>query len=140
MSVYKMKKSHNLLEKAKEVIPGGVFGHYKYAIRDTGPVFFSKAKGAHFWDIDDNKYIDLMCAYGPAILGYNHPEVDEAAKSQYGLGNTVSLASPVMVDLATTLVEMVDAAEWALFGKNGGDSTNLAVMVARAATGKENNS
>ena len=78
-----------------------------------------------------------MCAYGPAILGYNHPEVDEAAKSQYGLGNTVSLASPVMVDLATTLVEMVDAAEWALFGKNGGDSTNLAVMVARAATGKE---
>ena len=67
-----------------------------------------------------------MCAYGPAILGYNHPEVDEAAKSQYGLGNTVSLASPVMVDLATTLVEMVDAAEWALFGKNGGDSTNLA--------------
>ena len=137
MSVYKMKKSHNLLEKAKEVIPGGVFGHYKYAIRDTGPVFFSKATGAHFWDIDDNKYIDLMCAYGPAILGYNHPEVDEAAKSQYGLGNTVSLASPVMVDLATTLVEMVDAAEWALFGKNGGDSTNLAVMVARAATGKE---
>ena len=137
MSVYKMKKSHNLLERAKKVIPGGVFGHYKYAIREAGPVFFSRAKGAHFWDIDDNRYIDLMCAYGPAILGYNHPEVDEAAKSQYGLGNTVSLASPVMVDLATTLVEMVDAAEWALFGKNGGDSTNLAVMVARAATGKE---
>ena len=100
-------------------------------------MFFSRAKGAHFWDIDDNKYIDLMCAYGPAILGYNHPEVDEAAKSQYELGNTVSLASPVMVDLATTLVEMVDAAEWALFGKNGGDSTSLAVMIARAATGKE---
>ena len=78
-----------------------------------------------------------MCAYGPAILGYNHPEVDEAAKSQYDLGNTVSLASPVMVDLATTLVDMVDAADWALFGKNGGDSTNLAVMIARAATGKE---
>ena len=137
MSVYKMKKSHNLLERAKKVIPGGVFGHYKYAIREAGPVFFSRAKGAHFWDIDDNKYIDLMCAYGPAILGYNHPEVDEAAKTQYGLGNTVSLASPVMVDLATTLVDMVDAAEWALFGKNGGDSTSLAVMIARAATGKE---
>ena len=137
MSVYKMKKSHNLLERAKKVIPGGVFGHYKYGIRDSGPVFFSRAKGAHFWDIDDNRYIDLMCAYGPAILGYNHPEVDEAAKSQYELGNTVSLASPVMVDLATTLVEMVDAAEWALFGKNGGDSTSLAVMIARAATGKE---
>ena len=64
MSVYKMKKSHNLLEKAKKVVPGGVFGHYKYAIREAGPVFFSRAKGAHFWDIDDNRYIDLMCAYG----------------------------------------------------------------------------
>ena len=137
MSVYKTKKSHQLLESAKEVIPGGVFGHYKYAIRDSGPVFFSRSQGAHFWDVDDNKYVDLMCAYGPAILGYNHPEVDEAARSQYDLGNTVSLASPIMVDLATTLVEMVDAAEWALFGKNGGDSTNLAVMIARAATGKQ---
>ena len=38
MSVYKMKKSHNLLERAKKVIPGGVFGHYKYAIREAGPV------------------------------------------------------------------------------------------------------
>ena len=137
MSVYKTKKSHQLLEGAKEIIPGGVFGHYKYAIRDSGPVFFSRSQGAHFWDIDDNKYVDLMCAYGPAILGYNHPEVDEAARSQYDLGNTVSLASPIMVDLATTLVEMVDAAEWALFGKNGSDSTNLAVMIARAATGKQ---
>ena len=69
MSVYKTKKSHQLLEGAKEIIPGGVFGHYKYAIRDSGPVFFSRSQGAHFWDIDDNKYVDLMCAYGPAILG-----------------------------------------------------------------------
>lgn len=137
MSNPKTKKSHQLLEKAKKVIPGGVFGHYKYAIRETGPVFFSKAQGSHFWDVDKNQYIDLMCAYGPAILGYNHPEVDEAALTQYELGNTVSLASPVMVDLASDLVDLVEAADWALFGKNGGDSTNLAVMIARAATGKE---
>ncbi len=137
MSNSSTKKSQKLLEKSKEVIPGGLFGHYKYAIREGSPVFFSKAKGSHFWDIDNNKYIDLMCAYGPSILGYNHPEVDEAARTQYGLGNTVSLASPVMVDLACDLVSMVDAADWALFGKNGGDSTNLAVMIARAETGKQ---
>ena len=41
---YSTKKSHELLKKAKEVIPGGVFGHYKYAIRDTGPVFFLNLK------------------------------------------------------------------------------------------------
>ena len=133
----KSKKSEALLKKAKEVIPGGIFGHYKYAIRDTGPKFFSRAEGAYFWDIDDNKYIDLMCAYGPSILGYKNPEVEEAANSQDSEGNTVSLASPVMVDLASNLVEMVETADWALFGKNGGDSTSLAVMVAREATGKE---
>ena len=136
-TTYEVKKSEALLKKAKEVIPGGIFGHYKYAIRATGPKFFSHAEGAYFWDVDDNKYIDLMCAYGPSILGYKNPEVEEAANSQDFEGNTVSLASPVMVDLASNLVEMVDAADWALFGKNGGDSTSLAVMVAREATGKE---
>ena len=64
---YDTKKSHELLKRAKEVIPGGIFGHYKYAIRDTGPVFFSKAKGSHFWDVDNNEYVDLMCAFGPSI-------------------------------------------------------------------------
>ena len=134
---YNIVKSQSLFNKAKEVIPGGIFGHYKYSVRETSPKFFSLAKGSHFWDVDDNEYIDLMCAYGPMILGYNHPVVDKAARVQYDLGNTVSLASPVMIELAETLVDMVSAADWALFGKNGGDSTTLAVMIARAATGRE---
>ena len=44
-TTYEVKKSEALLKKAKEVIPGGIFGHYKYAIRDTGPKFFSHAEG-----------------------------------------------------------------------------------------------
>ena len=134
---YNITESQNLFNKAKEVIPGGIFGHYKFSVRDSGPKFFSRAKEAHFWDVDDNEYIDLICAYGPMILGYNHPLIDKAARTQYDLGNTVSLASPVMIELAETLVDMVSAADWALFGKNGGDSTTLAVMIARAATGRE---
>ena len=47
-TTYEVKKSEALLKKAKEVIPGGVFGHYKYAIRDTGPKFFSRAEGTYF--------------------------------------------------------------------------------------------
>ena len=78
-----------------------------------------------------------MCGYGPSILGYNHPEVEEAFKSSSYKGNTVSIASPVMVDLASKLVDMVDIADWALFGKNGGDATSLAVMIAREFTGKK---
>jgi len=136
-TTYKVKKSDEYLTKAKEVIPGGIFGHYKYAIRESGPKFFSKSEGAYFWDLDDNRYVDLMCGYGPSILGYNHPEVEEAYKVSADKGNTVSVASPVMVDLASKLVDMVDIADWALFGKNGGDATSLAVMIAREFTGKK---
>ena len=58
---YNIVKSQSLFNKAKEVIPGGIFGHYKYSVRETSPKFFSLAKGSHFWDVDDNEYIDLMC-------------------------------------------------------------------------------
>ena len=136
-TTYEVKKSDEYFAKAKKVIPGGIFGHYKYAVRESGPKFFSKSEGAYFWDLDDNRYVDLMCGYGPSILGYNHPEVEEAFKSSSDKGNTVSIASPVMVDLASKLVDMVDIADWALFGKNGGDATSLAVMIAREFTGKK---
>ncbi len=136
MNTFDVSNSGHLLERAKEVIPGGVFGHYGFSVREGSPSFFSRAQGARFWDVDDNEYVDLMCAYGPMILGYNHPVVDEAARKQYAVGNTVSLAAPAMVELAETLVDMVSDMDWALFGKNGGDSTALAVMIARAATGR----
>ena len=48
----KQKKSDKLFSKAQELIPGGIFGHYKYAVREEGPKFFSKAKDAYFWDVD----------------------------------------------------------------------------------------
>ncbi len=134
---FDQKSSDKLFSKAKELIPGGIFGHYKYAVRNEGPKFFSKAKDAYFWDVDGNKFIDLICGWGPMILGYNNPVIDKAAQEQYSLGNTVSVASPVMIELAETLVDTVEIAEWALFGKNGGDSTQLAVMISRQETGKD---
>ena len=114
MSIYNVSKSQAMYARAKGVIPGGIFGHYGYSVREGAPAFFSRSQGAHFWDVDDNEYIDYMCAYGPMILGYNHPVVDEAAQTQYRKGNTVSLAAPVMVELAEVLVNMVSAADWAL--------------------------
>ena len=130
-------QSNALYARAKSVIPGGIFGHYGSSVRESGPKFFSRSEGAHFWDADGNEYIDYMCAFGPMILGYNHPPVDEAVRRQQRQGHAVSLASPVMVELAERLVDQVAAADWALFGKNGTDATGLAVMIARAATGRE---
>lgn len=134
---FETPNSQAMYRRARQVIPKGVYGHYGYAVSDDSPVFFESSQGSRFTDIDGNTYVDWMCAYGPMILGYNHPAVDEAATKQMAAGNTVSLAAPVLVDLAEELVDLVDGVDWALFGKNGADSTNLAVMVARAATGRK---
>ena len=136
MKPHTASRSDALLGRAKAVIPGGIFGHLGAGMRPGGPKFFARADGARFQDVDGNEYIDYLCAFGPTILGYNHAPVDEAAARQQRLGNAVSLAAPVMVELAELLVEKVAAADWALFGKNGTDATSLAVMVARAATGR----
>ena len=137
MTTYDVTQSDALYTRAKAVIPGGVYGHYGYAVRPDGPKFFERADGARFWDADGNEYIDMMCAYGPNILGYNHEAVDEAAAQQMAKGNTVSVAAPIMIDLAEALVGLVSGVDWAVFGKNGGDSTTLSVMISRAATGRE---
>jgi glutamate-1-semialdehyde 2,1-aminomutase len=136
-SGYDFSRSRALYDRAKKVIPRGIYGHYGYAVRNTSPAFFSRSEGARFWDVDGNEFIDYMCGFGPMILGYNHPVVEEAVLGQLAHGNTVSLASPVMVDLAEELVDTIGIADWALFGKNGGDATHLAMMLAREATGRK---
>ena len=109
MPTYDTTRSEALLSRAREFIPGGLYGHYSGSIDRVGPRFFSRSQGAHFWDVDGNDYIDYMCAYGPMILGYNYQPVDQAAQAQSQLGNTVTLAAPMMVELAELLVDMVSA-------------------------------
>ena len=75
-----------------------------------------------------------MCAYGPNILGYNDPDVDEAAAKQREKGDCMTSPSTVMIDFAELLVETVHSADWAFFAKNGNDVTSLAVMASRAYT------
>ena len=136
MKTCNVDQSNALYARAQAVIPGGIFGHFGAAVRAAGPKFFARSGGARFQDVDGNEYVDYMCGFGPMILGYNHPGVESAALGQQRLGQAVSVASPVMVELAELLVERIDGADWALFGKNGTDATSLAVMIARAATGR----
>jgi glutamate-1-semialdehyde 2,1-aminomutase len=71
------------------------------------------------------------------VLGYNHPQVDQAAMDQIKTGSCVTGAPPVMVELAETMVDMISGMDWAFFAKNGGDMTNYATMIARDATGRK---
>jgi len=126
-------KNRELMERAREVIPGGMYGHESTAMLPPDfPQFFSRAEGTRLWDADGNEYIDYMCAFGPNLLGYRNPDVEAAAKRQAELGDTMTGPAPVMVDLAEQLVAMVSHADWAMFCKNGSDATTMALMVARA--------
>jgi glutamate-1-semialdehyde 2,1-aminomutase len=127
----------DLKERAARVIPGGMYGHESTKwLPDEYPQFFSRADGARLWDVDDNEYIDFICAFGPNLLGYNNPKVQAAAARQQALGDTLTGPSAVMVELAERFVGMVSHADWAMFCKNGSDATSTALMVARAHTGR----
>ena len=140
MDTYSFARSQELFARADKVIPCGIYGHYSPAssVPPTSyPFYAQSAKGAHFTDVDGNDFIDYMCAYGPMVLGYNNKVVNDAAARQRKAGDTMGPPGPVMVELAERLVEMLPFAGWALFAKNGGDVTDYAVMVARAATGRD---
>lgn len=137
--IYSYDKSKEEYNRALKVIPSGIYGHQGPAEGCFVPVsafpFFSqRAKGSYFWDVDGNRFIDYMCAYGPNVLGYNDEDVDEAAAKQRSLGDCVTSPSSRMIDFAELLVDTVASADWAFFAKNGGDATTLAILTARAFT------
>ena len=138
---YNHEKSHAWFDRARSVIPAGVYGHLGpseglFLPLSKWPLIASRAQGTYFWDMDGNRYLDFMCAYGPNVLGYCDPDVDKAAIEQLGIANCTTAPSYKMVECAETLVDTVAMADWAFFMKNGTDATTFCVMLARAYTGK----
>jgi glutamate-1-semialdehyde 2,1-aminomutase len=126
-----------LRARAAKVIPGGMYGHQNVAsLPASYPQFMARGEGAHVWDVDDNEYIDLMCSYGPVLLGHRHPRVDAAAARQAAQADAQNTPSARMVELAEVFTARVEHADWAMFCKNGTDATTICVSIARAATGR----
>ena len=126
-----------LRQRARRVVPGGMTGHLNAAALPSGyPQFFLRGQGCRLWDVDGREFIDFMCAWGPNLLGYQHPEVEAAAQAQAALGDCLNGPSARFVELAEATVDTFAHADWVLFQKNGTDATTVALMVARAATGR----
>jgi len=126
-----------LRDRALKVIPGGMWGHMNVARLPEGyPQYFRKAQGCRLWDVDGNEYIDLMCGYGPIVLGYGDPDVEAAAERQRREADLTTGPSECLVELAELMVEVVPHADWALFSKNGTDATTACVTIARAESGR----
>lgn len=126
-----------LSARAAAVIPGGMYGHLdRSRFPSAYPQFFERGEGVRLWDVDDNCYLDLMCAWGPMVVGYANPRVDAAFAAHLARGDVLNGPGEVMVELAELMVDTVAHADWAMFAKNGNDATTLCVTIARAATGR----
>ncbi len=131
-------RDRDLRDRAAAVIPGGMFGHQSTRLLpDDYPQFFSRAKGARLWDADGNELLDFMCAYGPNLMGYADDAIDDAYVSRMRQGDTMTGPTGLIVELAEQFTRMVTHADWAIFCKNGGDATQIALMTARAHTGRK---
>ena len=130
-----------LWKRAKQVIPGGNMLLSKRAemfLPGQWPAYFSKAKGCKVWDLDGNEYIDMsIMGIGTNILGYGHPEVDEAVRKTIDAGNMSTFNCPEEVYLAERLVELHPWAHMVRFARSGGEANAVAIRIARAASGKD---
>ncbi|KNZ42660.1 aspartate aminotransferase family protein [Acetobacterium bakii] len=136
----KYKKSNELLKKARELTPLGAQTYsksFRYYCEGYSPSFIERGKGSHLWDVDGNEYIDFVCALGPITVGYNDERINEAIIKQLEKGIIFSQPSPISIELAEKLVEIIPCAEMVRFVKNGSDATEAAVRLARAYTGKD---
>jgi len=126
-----------LRERAKRVIPGGMWGHMNAArLPPEYPQYYAKAEGARIWDVNGREYVDFMCAWGPMVLGYRDPDVEAAVRTQGQLGDSLNGPSERLVELAELLNETIPHCDWSMLAKNGTDATTIALTIARAATEK----
>ncbi|WP_102347633.1 glutamate-1-semialdehyde 2,1-aminomutase [Bacillus sp. Marseille-P3661] len=133
------EKSEELYTEAQQHIVGGVNSPsraYK-AVGGGAPVFMEHAKGAYFWDVDGNKYIDYLAAYGPIITGHAHPHITKAIMTAAENGVLYGTPTALEIKFAKMLKEAIPSMEKIRFVNSGTEAVMTTIRVARAYTKKD---
>ena len=130
-------RSEALFERATRVMPGGVNSPVR-AFRGVGgtPRFFVRGQGPYLEDVDGNRYVDLVCSWGPLIAGHAHPRVVEAVQAATARGTSFGAPTEAEVELAEEVGRRVPAVEKLRMVSSGTEATMSAARLARAATGR----
>lgn len=134
-----LTKSLEMFDEAKRLSPGGVMGirrPYNF-VPGEYPIFIKKGYAGHIIDEDGNDYIDMLCAYGPILLGYVEEEINQAVIEQLSKGFCFSLVQEVQNTLLKRLIQLIPHAEMGLLVKTGSDATSCAVRIARGCTKRD---
>jgi glutamate-1-semialdehyde 2,1-aminomutase len=118
-------------------MPGGVNSPVRaYGSVGRTPPFIARGDGAWVWDVDDNRYLDLVGSWGPLILGHRPAPVAEALRRQLERGWTFGAPTEGEVQLAALVGERMPAIEMLRLVNSGTEATMSAIRLARAATGR----
>ena len=129
-------RSAELFARAVELTPGGV----NSPVRAFGPVggvprFIDRAAGPYLFDVDGRQYVDLICSWGPMILGHIHPAVVAAVSDALARGTSFGAATPGEVELAAEIIARAPVEQVRLVN-SGTEATMSALRLARGYTGR----
>jgi glutamate-1-semialdehyde 2,1-aminomutase len=131
------RRSEALFERARKAIPGGVNSPVRAfgAVGGT-PRFIARGQGPYLEDVDGNRYVDLVCSWGPLIAGHAHPKVVEAVQAATARGTSFGAPTEAEVELAEEVARRVPGVERLRMVSSGTEATMSAARLARAATGR----
>jgi glutamate-1-semialdehyde 2,1-aminomutase len=129
-------RSEALYEEALKHIVGGVNSPSRSfkAVGGGAPVFMKRAEGAYFYDVDDNRYIDYLAAYGPIITGHAHPHITEAIVRAAQNGTLYGTPTELEIQMARMLKEAIPSLDKVRFVNSGTEAVMTTIRVARAFT------
>ena len=132
------QQSARMHEEACDVILGGVNSPSRSfkAVGGGAPVTMERAKGAYFWDVDGNRYIDYLAAYGPIITGHAHPHITAAITRAAENGTLYGTPTPWEIKFAHMIREAIPSMERIRFNNSGTEAVMTCIRVARAYTGR----
>ncbi len=129
--------SQEWLARARAVVPGGVNSPVRaYGSVGGTPRFVERAQGPWVWDADGRRYVDLVCSWGPMILGHAHPDVLAAVREAAGEGFSFGMPTAREVLLAEEIVGRVGPVEQVRLVSSGTEATMSAIRLARGFTGR----
>ena len=126
--------SQRMAARARAVCPGGV----SQVSRDIAPfpLYFARASGTRKWSVDGQELVDFCMGHGALIFGHCHPEITHAIHAQLERGSHFTGPSEPEVELAELICELIPSAQRVRFTGTGSEACDLALRVARAATGR----
>ncbi len=130
-------ESEALFSRALAVVPGGVNSPVRafHAVGGT-PRFMVSGTGPYLLDADGRRYVDLVCSWGPLLLGHAHPAVVDAVRDAVAAGTSFGTPTPGEVELAELLVDRVGPVEQVRLVNSGTEATMSAIRLARGFTGR----